>query len=117
LALLGAATLVVVSFVSLTLGKQQFHPVNTRLLAGWGGTSLIVLAICKKKFVMDNRQLIFIAFAGGFSLVVGLPFSMITMIAVFLMLAIGVDDVFVLVHGFEIARTENPVRYLLISKY
>lgn len=95
-----------VTFVSLTLGRQQFHPVNTRLLAGFGVTFLIVIAEGGLS-VVHQQVTISVAFAAGLYLSVGYEFNMISTVASFLLLAIGVDDVFVLVNAFEEIAASN----------
>eukprot|EP00051_Salpingoeca_urceolata_P002049 m.46499 g.46499 ORF g.46499 m.46499 type:complete len:867 (+) comp11864_c0_seq1:209-2809(+) len=94
--LLLVAVVAMVTLVSLTVGKRQFDPVASRLLPGVAGVGLVPLAL---------------VFAGGLSLLVGKPLNMISAVTAFLLLAVGIDDVFVLIKAFDELQQQEGVMH------
>jgi predicted RND superfamily exporter protein len=86
LVLLAVAGLLIGMLIALSIGRNQFDALQSRILVGLGGMLVVPLSI---------------AFSGGCFLVLGYKFSMISAVAAFLLLAIGVDDLFVLVASFD----------------
>ena len=84
--LLVVAAILIGLLIALSIGERQFDPLQSRMIVGLSGMLIFPLAI---------------AFAGGVFLAVGYKFSMISALAAFLLLAIGVDDLFVLVASFD----------------
>jgi len=84
--LLVVASALIGLLIALGIGNRQFDPLQSRVIVGLSGMVIFPLAI---------------AFAGGVFLAVGYKFSMISAAAAFLLLAIGVDDLFVLVASFD----------------
>lgn len=82
--------------IVLTIGKHPFDPLRSRALVGLFGLGFVPLALAPGVCLM---------------LVAGIPISSFTMSAVFITIAVGVDDIFVLVDHYDTTRERYMARW------
>ena len=82
--------------IVLTLGKHPFDPLRSRALVGLFGLGFVPLALAPGVCL---------------TLAAGIPISTFTMAAVFITMAVGVDDIFVLVDYYDATRARHMTRW------